>query len=465
MPSQNLRSRPNPKIITALGEAWARLDRSWKFALGAYLVARALLTAWSLVILFLFPFVLENLTLFGAPVLAVLNVWTGDRYVYSRQLDNTVLTFHVGVPGQVVDNQTGSVWALQNGHGLSGSYTGHTLAPATFTVDEVFPYRGVTPDPNPVLGIWERFDAYWYLAIAQHGYGALSGDVHFPPLYPVLIHLLGDSLGGALLISNLALIAALAFLYQLARDLFGEPTARRTTVYLLLFPTAFFFMSAYTEPLFLLTALLALRAMGKRSWLWAGFWTFCGILIRLQGVALVLPLVYALWSARPLDKRVARLVALVLPGIAALSYLGLRALGGDAAIVPITETSLSARLAFPWDNLLYAFQTLASGKFLIADVLNLLITILFVGVLAAGWRRLPPLLTLYTVASLVVLTIRLVDTQPLNSMSRYVLSLFPLFMLLGLWGQNRWVQRLVIYSSFALGLFLSAQFFLWGWVA
>jgi len=62
-------------------------------------------------------------------------------------------------------------------------------------------------------------------------------------------------------------------------------------------------------------------------------------------------------------------------------------------------------------------------------------------------------------------SVRLVDTQPLNSMTRYLLTLFPLFMLLGAWSQNRWVERAVVYISLPLNLFLTAQFLLWGWVA
>jgi hypothetical protein len=86
-------------------------------------------------------------------------------------------------------------------------------------------------------------------------------------------------------------------------------------------------------------------------------------------------------------------------------------------------------------------------------------------VLAAGWRRLPRAYALYAAASLIAVSVRYVDTQPLNSMIRYVLPLFPLFMILGAWGQNRWVMRALAYSFVPLGLYLSAQFFLWGWVA
>lgn len=73
-------------------------------------------------------------------------------------------------------------------------------------------------------------------------------------------------------------------------------------------------------------------------------------------------------------------------------------------------------------------------------------------------------LNLYNVGSLFLLTMRYVDTQPLNSMIRYSLAFFPVFMLLGSVGKNPWVNRVILYVGFALNLYLTAQFVLWGWV-
>jgi Dolichyl-phosphate-mannose-protein mannosyltransferase len=462
----NLTRRMNStRWIPALRAQWRILDPAYKFALGAYLVARVALTAWSLAILLLFPVVVQNLDLFGASVLTAFDATMGARYVYSRQLDGATLTFRAGERGEVVDQQTGSVWSLRDGRAVAGKYAGRALAAAPFSAEDVFPYHGLAAETNPLLSVWQRFDANNYLAIAVWGYGSFSGDVHFPPLYPMLIRLLGNSLFAALLISNLALVGALALLYQMAREHFGLSAAGRAVAYLLLFPTAFFLLAAYTEPLFLLLALLSLRAIERRAWLWAGLWTFCAILTRLQGIALVVPLAYALWTTHPWDRKIERVLALTLPELAGLIYLAMRALVGDAAIIPTTEANLSARLVLPWENVSYAIQTLASGKFQAADVLNLLITAVFALSLLAGWRKLPVEWNLYAVASFVVLTMRLVETQPLNSMSRYALSLFPVLVLFGVWGRNAWVNRLIVYSALLLQLWLGAQFFLWGWVA
>jgi hypothetical protein len=49
-------------------------------------------------------------------------------------------------------------------------------------------------------------------------------------------------------------------------------------------------------------------------------------------------------------------------------------------------------------------------------------------------------------------------------MSRYALEIFPAFILWGAWGKHSWVNRAILYLSFPLNLYLSAQFLIWGWV-
>jgi hypothetical protein len=60
---------------------------------------------------------------------------------------------------------------------------------------------------------------------------------------------------------------------------------------------------------------------------------------------------------------------------------------------------------------------------------------------------------------------RMNNQQPLVSIFRYVLVLFPLFCSLGKWSERPWVNRLIVSAAFLTTLYLSAQFFSWGWVA
>jgi len=57
------------------------------------------------------------------------------------------------------------------------------------------------------------------------------------------------------------------------------------------------------------------------------------------------------------------------------------------------------------------------------------------------------------------------EIQPLLSVPRYALAIFPAFIVLGRAGKNPLVNRLIIYLSWLGLLFFSGQFVIWGWVA
>lgn len=454
-----------------LAERLRALDPAWRWAIGVYAAARVFYTLWSLVILLLTPSVLQNLDLFGVPVVAFFEVASSERFVYSREVGEQVLTFRAGEDGTLVDVETGSIWTLRDGAAVSGALAGATLRTAPYTVEDVFPYRGVTPEGG-WFGVWQKFDVLWYQAIAEKGYGATVGDIHFPPLYPLLERVVGTLLGGRYflagwLISQAALVWSLALLFRLTARWQNARTARRVVVFTVLFPTAFFFFTAYSESLFLLLSLLCFQALERGRWMWAGLFVFLAVLTRLQGIALFAPLAYCAWQNLRASKKLLFPIGcmLVLPLLAGAFYLLLRAVGGEGNILPTSEPQLNARLAAPWDNVIYAVQTIVSGNFLTADILNLVVTIAAIVILGRGWRLLPRSLALYSAATIVVVMLRYVETQPLNSMTRYVLTLFPLLMLPAYWSKNRWVERAVVYVCAPLNLYLTAQFLLWGWVA
>lgn len=147
-----------------------------------------------------------------------------------------------------------------------------------------------------IIEPWFRWDTQWYTAIAREGY-VREGATAFLPLYPTLIGTLGRALAGeyllaALIISNMAAVAALALLHLLVTERYGKRIANRTLVYLALFPTSFFLVAAYTESLFLALVLAAFGLAGRERWLLAGMCGFLAILTRWQGAALIPALVW-----------------------------------------------------------------------------------------------------------------------------------------------------------------------------
>jgi hypothetical protein len=110
-------------------------------------------------------------------------------------------------------------------------------------------------------------------------------------------------------------------------------------------------------------------------------------------------------------------------------------------------------------------KTIFSGQATFIDVLNWGMVTLFVILFVWGWRKIPLEYDLYVAFTLLIILIRIVETQPLISASRYMLALFPSFYSLSLAAENAILRRIIIYTFIPLNLYLSGQFFLWGWVA
>ena len=153
----------------------------------------------------------------------------------------------------------------------------------------------ITHGWHNLVTAFERFDALWFLRIADTGYAAGDGSAAFFPLYPMVVRAFSWLLGGhplaaGLLVSNLAFLGALIVVYFLTASERSEEAARRTVLYLAIFPTAFFFLAPYSESLFLLLAMTALWGARRERWWIAGVAGALASGTRSLGVLLVLPL-------------------------------------------------------------------------------------------------------------------------------------------------------------------------------
>src|ERR671922_213675 len=130
---------------------------------------------------------------------------------------------------------------------------------------------------EPLLAPLARWDAVWYLRIADSGYGDSTPRAAFFPLYPLLIRSLAAPVGGSqaalliasYLISLAAFLGALVLLYRLASLELGRRFASPTLLLLAVFPAALYFGAPYSESLFLLVSLCAsstCRTPGRVSW-------------------------------------------------------------------------------------------------------------------------------------------------------------------------------------------------------
>jgi hypothetical protein len=335
------------------------------------------------------------------------------------------------------------------------------------------PYLGVKIETNPWLEPWQRWDALHYQAIAERGYQAFGGAVFTPPLYPLLVRLLtmiggASSLLAGILISNLAFLASLAVLYELIEKETGDSQlARRGLVYLASFPTAFFFLAGYTESLYLLAAILSLCQVKQKKWISGGICGAVAALTRLTGVLMVVPLAFAAWQAtrQKFEKLPWLAPALVLTGAATLPVYSWQVLGLHPWEPWLVVSARSqGGLSFPGYSLFLGLQGILTGHFVFADLFDVVFLILFLATVPVIFRRLPSIYGVYQAVFLLLYLARVSHIQPLLSTARYVLALFPAFMVFADWGKNPRINRIFLYLSWLGLLLLSGQFAIWGWV-
>jgi Gpi18-like mannosyltransferase len=335
------------------------------------------------------------------------------------------------------------------------------------------PYLNVAPEASPWLEPWQRWDTLHYQAIAQGGYTAYGSALFTPPLYPVLMRWVGDLLGGrsllaGIVIANVAFLLGLVALYRLAvYETADEQSATWTLIFLASFPAAFFLLAAYTEAVFLLGAIFTLLSVRQKRWWQAGLWGALAAATRLPGALIVVPVAYAAWEAwrKDRDRRGWLAVILILIGAVIFPmyvWLGLNLPPWTPLLVQ--NSRYAGGLTWPGLNLIAALQHVFRGQYVLADLLDLFFTFVFLICAVPVWRKLPRVYGVYYVTLMLLYLIRAGGEAPLLSMTRYVLVLFPAFLVWGIWNRHNVFRRMVLYASWFGWLFVAAQFAMWGWV-
>ena len=348
-----------------------------------------------------------------------------------------------------------------------------------------------TSDLGLITDVWARWDSVWFLRIAEHGYGAYPNDTAFFPLYPALVGALGRVLLGhyvlaGILVSLAAGLAAFALLYRLAEPRLGADGARRAVLYVALFPASLFLQAVYSESLYLLLALavfvLAERGRLPEASVLAGL----AVLTRPSAVAIVPALALLAWRAR----RTRGLAALAFaPAVFAVYPLLLWWRIGEPFAFLSAQGHWGRELSplGPLGGLYHGLRAgVAGARQLVAgdggavywevpgwDPLHvaainvsLAVFLLVFGALSVvAWRRLGAPYGLFAAASLLLPLSVPADDWPLQSLPRFGLTVFPLFLALAaLGGRPRAHTAIVGISGVFLGIAVS-QWALWQWVA
>jgi hypothetical protein len=337
--------------------------------------------------------------------------------------------------------------------------------------------RPFGPAGNALAAPLARWDSVWYLAIANDGYPADDPRrAAFFPLYPLLVRGVNAVVGSPIVAGTLVSLAcfgiALVLLHRLTALELGAPSARATVWAIALFPAAVFFSAVYSEALYLALSVACLYAARTGRWARAGAAGALGAATRSAGVLLVVPLAI-LWLARGERRpRDAAWIALVPAGLA--GFCVALALGGGDALAPFHAQDIWFRhFAGPfvgvWDGTRAAWRGLhhLDDPASRADVVLFGFLVAAVPLVVGTLRRLPAAYGAYVLAALALPLSYPVGPQPLMSLPRFLVVLFPLFMGLGAWlsegGRGR---RVAVLGPSAAGLVaVTAVFATWHWFA
>src|SRR6266487_1392498 len=314
-------------------------------------------------------------------------------------------------------------------------------------------YSSTPVNTTAFFSTWANWDAANYIRIARYGYNQLPYDVAFFPLFPFMIKVIAHLLGGrgyliiGTLISNAALLGAMFIIYQMATEISGEQVARRTLLYLCIFPTAFYFFAAYNESLFILLTAGALLAMRRQKWWLAGLLGFLAALTRSAGVLLVIPYIIELWVSRESVvatrwKLMLSIMPILLMPLATALY-GLycwHLVGNPLAFVDV-QSHWGRHTTFPWVGILQAISDLfwyqPFGSFNEAHIiLDLSATLGFIVLAVLGRNKLRLSYSVWVGVLLlyILLSPGTDKTDVLLSNQRFVLEMFPAFITLGMLG-------------------------------
>ena len=326
----------------------------------------------------------------------------------------------------------------------------------------------VAVSQNAFLNVWGRWDAVHYVDISTRGY--YGTDMAFFPLYPALLALLGPLTGNhvvaGLLISNTAFFFGLFYLYKLVEELYDRGVAHRAIFYISIFPTAIFFSAVYTESLFFALTVAAFYHMRQNRWITAGCIGFLAALTRVEGMLLIAPMLleFPHRLRHPIDL-LKRGFAVIATGAGLLCFMAyLWVLHGDPLYFSHVQINWDRKLAPPWESIRHAFHliwTSHQSTVVSNQCLELAFTVFMIVILCSGLRVMRRSFAAYTALSILVP----MSTSSLMSMPRFALVLFPLFIVMAVWGRRPNVNNAIVsFSLLLLGLF-TVFFADWYWVA
>jgi hypothetical protein len=334
--------------------------------------------------------------------------------------------------------------------------------------DELNPSRGRWDTPRlhelgAAIDVWARWDSDWYLRIAESGYHWPGVTPAFFPLYPLAVAAVGRLLGSQFLLAGLvvalaACAASFVLLHRLALERLGPPVARRSVLYLALFPTSFFLGAVYGEALFLALALATFLLAERGRLGWSAVTSGLALLTRAQGAALLPALALYAWRS---ERRGRDLALLAVPVAMFLAYPVVLEVWVGNGLAFVDAQRIWERSLAPLGPLGGLIQAIGEG-----DVLGPLLAVAMLALAVLAWHVLGAPYGVYAIVALALpMALPSERLGGLYSFPRFALTAFPCLVALAVLGRDRRVHLAVV-AVLAAGLAVGVvRWALWYWVA
>lgn len=308
-----------------------------------------------------------------------------------------------------------------------------------------------------IENMFARWDSYWYTDIAANGYNLRGGNdisnVVFFPVYPLLIHTLGNfyqnnyNLAGWIISITFSLLSAI-YLYKLVKDFHPQSDPLQAVFLMLIFPSAVFLNAVYSESTFLFFSIASFYYLRRDRMATAGLFGFLAALTRFSGILLFpILLIDYFTSHREKPFQLKSLYTALIPLGTFLFFLYYKIVFGNFFLYFTEEKKWGRGFSF---NQLFHFSggypSVTNSMFDLFFVLFTLIT----GIIIIHRIRLS--YGLYILLSILIP----VSSGSLISTGRFSLVLFPIF-ILGASIKNEGIKNIWILASalfFALFLIL-----------
>lgn len=333
---------------------------------------------------------------------------------------------------------------------------------------------------SPELFSWANFDGEHYLSIATYGYKGL--EQAFFPIFPLLISFLAkpfspDLLSSlinytivGLIISNLSFLLAMLYLFELITIDYSKKIAFLTLVMIICFPTSFYFGSLYNESLFLLLSVLTFLNARKGKWFLAAIFGLIASGTRVFGILLLPAILIEAYRSKEKFSKIFWVFLIPLGFIIYMWYQYIT-VGDPLAFYHLqknvgeqhqTGIILPPQVFYRYTKMLLSFEGFKPIYQTI--ILEFFVGIIFLILPIYGYfKKIRFSYIFYSLLGFLLPSIQ----GSFSSLPRYVLILFPSFLILSIWFDKmpRKIKVILLLCLIALLVIEAALFFRVYWVA